>query len=752
MAAVHPNQNNQPARNEEAGNESDLFHTPEQGKRKLSPTGHSDKVRSELNISISPDGSLVVSPEPKKRKPIEGQPIKKLRENVNTDLSAGDSEATKTSNINSGSSEGYDTEDNRPLSQLTENDLVNTPVRARNNLLKKTLKRRVGKSNHVNTPDDDSEIDLPMPHTKPPNNLAQILQDIQKSIKNLEEKQVETTTSITNLERQVREALDLAATKAEVNEQAERITENVDKINSLCHGLSTLSVKVTETRKQLQDSDMNMARNLSKVEQEKVQILKRIEQLEEKVEKGNVAQEKLPKINQEYKRDENVKNIILEGLNECDHEDVYDTTLGTMREIGINIFDNDINKAYRIGSFKGYDVWPRPIRVELVSERVRNKIMENRHFLLESPTHYRVRISNDEPKETRRARAILRKAASSAQAQGKRVTTRQNSIMIDGVTYTLQDAPKLDTPYRNVLIRNTEKQPETRPPLGEKRPQKRPQRSQIHDLPAERETKNGLAFFTNRSKKSCFYPRAFVYEHNTQKTGEHAYQWKRAQTSALWDLAEKIKDADTPARAKSLGGDIPYNPLWERIKGDVMENIQWERHVQHPDLGDDLCKSDGLILMEASPSDNYWGTGCLITDPRIETGKFPGRNELGLRLGNVRGRLLKQKLSLTSPSKMDYETTRNEEKPMHTLDFTVGAEVHMDLPPAPQRPGQAAGSINNTDRDGNLPARLQRARALPVSIEDTSIEVLETNINIINNRRVKTPSLDIHLKEGTIVV
>ena len=78
-------------------------------------------------------------------------------------------------------------------------------------------------------------------------------------------------------------------------------------------------------------------------------------------------------------------------------------------EMNMTIYENDINRAQRLGLFKGQDHWPRLIQVEMVSERIRNRIMEYRYWLQESPTLYNVKISLDEPKEARVNRAILHK-------------------------------------------------------------------------------------------------------------------------------------------------------------------------------------------------------------------------------------------------------------------------------------------------------------------------------------------------------
>ena len=750
MAVILPqNQHGAKAPNTGTPDVPNGFNMPDQGKRKLSQTTASDKVRTELNLSVSPDGSILISPEAKKLKSIDGIiPIKHVPvpivpvPNNTTGHSTCDSEPVN--NNKSGSSDGYDTEDNCPLSQLTENDLVNTPTRPRNNLLRKTLKRRAVKGEPKNTAEEESEVDVPRsPSTN--NNLLTTLQDIRKSIKNLEEKQEQTTISLMNLQKQVKDAMDVSASKAELIEQGEKVLENTERINSLCDGLSSMSVRTVELKKHLQDTDMNMAKNFSKIEGEKMQILKRIEALEEKSNKIPCEKERVLNMDHEQMNDKKVKNIILEGLNEITNEDVYDTTLRAIREIGINIYDNDINKAYRIGTFKGFDIWPRPIRVELVSERVRDKIMENRLHMANSPTHYRVRISNDEPKETRKARAILRKTATKAQMQGKRVKIHQNSISIDNTSYTLQDAAKLETPYRAALLKDPENDRA-----------KKTQHVRTQDLPEERRTKKGLAFFTARSKKSCFYPRTFKYDNEEHKTPEHAFQWKKAMTSNLTDLAKQIKDAQLPARAKNLGARIPYNPIWEGIKDDEMEKILWEKHSQHRDLGDELCETEGLTLMEASPTDRHWGTGCLITDPAIENGNFPGRNELGKRLEKVRDRLLTQKSSNDAIVRMDFETSAQLPDKPPTTNVLVGVEIHQKRSSPTLLPATAGNQLTGDvgPKPIRNPAESARLRASAVSIEDSQIEVLEKDIIISTTARPRreTPNLDIWLKEDTIVV
>ena len=88
---------------------------------------------------------------------------------------------------------------------------------------------------------------------------------------------------------------------------------------------------------------MNMAKKLLKIEEEKTQILMRIELLERKSEEPVNKGGKATTFKRDQEGEKNTKNIILAGLNEIPNEDVYDTTFRAGREIGINIFDNDIN-------------------------------------------------------------------------------------------------------------------------------------------------------------------------------------------------------------------------------------------------------------------------------------------------------------------------------------------------------------------------------------------------------------------------
>lgn len=58
---------------------------------------------------------------------------------------------------------------------------------------------------------------------------------------------------------------------------------------------------------------------------------------------------------------------------------------------------------------------------------------------------------------------------------------------------------------------------------------------------------------------------------------------------------------------------------------------------QNSDLRAQLFATNGSILVEASPSDNYWGVGLAMDNPNITfTKSWPGLNVLGRILTRLR--------------------------------------------------------------------------------------------------------------------
>ena len=81
----------------------------------------------------------------------------------------------------------------------------------------------------------------------------------------------------------------------------------------------------------------------------------------------------------------------------------------------------------------------RPVRVELVSETTKLDILRNKRKLKQSELYTDIQVVPDETKEVRHAKAILRQAAYLAKRNGDRVWKRHDLIWVNGTKYTVDN-------------------------------------------------------------------------------------------------------------------------------------------------------------------------------------------------------------------------------------------------------------------------------------------------------------------------
>lgn len=107
-------------------------------------------------------------------------------------------------------------------------------------------------------------------------------------------------------------------------------------------------------------------------------------------------------------------------------------------------------------------------------------------------------------------------------------------------------------------------------------------------------------------------------------TSEHYYQ---AQKFTDQKHREQIRAERWPSGARKLARDLPgLRPDWDQRKLAVMKDVLFAKFTQHSDLRQMLVDSGDAYLIEASPTDNFWGEGK----------NRNGTNHLGLLLEEVR--------------------------------------------------------------------------------------------------------------------
>jgi N-glycosidase YbiA len=129
---------------------------------------------------------------------------------------------------------------------------------------------------------------------------------------------------------------------------------------------------------------------------------------------------------------------------------------------------------------------------------------------------------------------------------------------------------------------------------------------------------------------SNFAPFGFEEAGAFWPTVEHYFQAQKFSGPENAAYREKIRTAKNPRDAKTLGRTrkIPIRGDWDRARDEVMLHAI-RRKFEAANLREQLLSTGLRPLIEASPTDYYWGSG--------RTGS--GRNRLGQLLMQVRAEL-----------------------------------------------------------------------------------------------------------------
>ena len=321
--------------------------------------------------------------------------------------------------------------------------------------------------------------------------------------------------------------------------------------------------------------------------------------------------------------------IIIEGVHERRDEQLDEIMFRMADEMRLPMYDWEINRIERIGSWRPDRRWPRPIKVEFTTIRKRDMFISNRYSVEQTEHFYRVRIRADEPLQTRQLKSKFRRAVTTARREGKRAKyLNDEEILIEGKKYNRGNIDKhLDTPGgdRHGGMPSTN--------------QKRDEQFGGHCI----KTPRGLAFFGYRSKLSSFYRCPIMREGKSHETLEHGYQGDKALDANDTARYNRIRNAKTAAAAKKIGGEIPNTERWNGKKRIVMRGWLFEKYRQHPDLADFLISTKGHQLIEASPNDSWWGAGAGLESQELLEGSWDGENVLGEELEYVREILIEER-------------------------------------------------------------------------------------------------------------
>ena len=129
-------------------------------------------------------------------------------------------------------------------------------------------------------------------------------------------------------------------------------------------------------------------------------------------------------VNSFYMYGDTTKSVILDGIREDQNESLRDIARDCINDIGIPITQADIENVFRIGKPDNSRSRPRPVKLVLGDQTVRDQIFHFKARLRFSELFKDIRINKEEPKDVRIRIAKLRQAGQSARTQGHKVETR----------------------------------------------------------------------------------------------------------------------------------------------------------------------------------------------------------------------------------------------------------------------------------------------------------------------------------------
>ena len=146
-------------------------------------------------------------------------------------------------------------------------------------------------------------------------------------------------------------------------------------------------------------------------------------------------------------------------------------------------------------------------------------------------------------------------------------------------------------------------------------------------------------FWQNGSPFSQWHKSTFTAHGFTYNCAEQYMMHQKALLFGDTVVAEAIMKEKNPRQQKSWGRKVRGfdAEVWNKQCRDIVYEGNYYKFTQNPHLMDELQKTVGKHLVEASPYDKIWGIGLGPDDPkRFDKSKWRGTNWLGKELTRLR--------------------------------------------------------------------------------------------------------------------
>ncbi|XP_071952272.1 N-glycosidase YbiA-like [Antedon mediterranea] len=162
-------------------------------------------------------------------------------------------------------------------------------------------------------------------------------------------------------------------------------------------------------------------------------------------------------------------------------------------------------------------------------------------------------------------------------------------------------------------------------------------------MKADEQIKKITLFYTSESPFSNFYPAGFQVDGVKYSCSEQYMMYQKAVLFRDDKIASEILAAGKPGRMKQLGRKVQNfdQDLWNKNKREIVKKGVKAKFSQNADLKEQLLKTRGTTLGEASARDHVWGIGLGLKNPlALDKKNWKGQNLLGYILTEIREELI----------------------------------------------------------------------------------------------------------------
>lgn len=307
-----------------------------------------------------------------------------------------------------------------------------------------------------------------------------------------------------------------------------------------------------------------------------------------------------------YSKKSNLKFFNITESKDEDFYSLYDKVSRVISCMDLNLDDMYINNMHRLPhGGKG----PRPVIVKFVSFLDRDLVWNSKQLLYQRdcPVVIREHYSRDVEENIRKLLPIRRAAI----FQKMKVRMIEDKLFLNNQMFTVNNLHQLPNSLKPDKI-------------------------------CVRQEGDHLFFFSEECPCSNWKAAEFEVDGMKFVNAEQFIMRGKALEFKDLETADKVMKATSPRIIKSLGMKVKgfSESVWKEKARDIVYKGIEEKFAQNPDLAKYLLDTKELTLVEASPSDKFWGIGFGVFDTKILQKKAEwGNNLLGNILMEVRSTL-----------------------------------------------------------------------------------------------------------------